>query len=302
MKNAISLKGLTYVVVAFVMFLSSCKDNNSIDFTANDATNIEGESTSDAFISDATDVSTDAVNGYSDAQLNGGRTDEASGFGDNDRLKCATVTVVKSDNSTDGRPAGVITIVFPADGSCKDARGNVRKGTITITYAGRKFLPNSTMVTTFTNYTINGIKIEGTHTITNVSASTADFPKFTVVIAGGKVTFLNGQTITREQTFTREWQRATNPAQDKWVLLAGSRAAGTTRNGKDYVMEVTKDVVHSRACQISNKTFIAVSGEKKFTTENKQIIVNFGEGTCDNVITVTVNGKSREVTVNGDGN
>lgn len=284
------------------MFFSSCKDNNTIDFTANDAANIEGETTSDAFISDATDVSTDAVDGYSDAQLNGGRVDAASGFANNDRLKCATVTVTKSPNSTGERPAGVITIVFPADGSCVDSRGNVRRGTITITYAGRKFLPNSTLVTAFTNYTINGIKIEGTHTITNVSASTADFPKFTVVIAGGKVTFLNGQTITREQTFTREWQRAANPTQDKWVLLAGSKAAGTTRNGKDYVMEVTKDVVHSRACQISNKTFIAVSGEKKFTTENKQILVNFGEGACDNVITVTVNGRSREVTVNGDGN
>jgi len=283
------------------MFLSSCKDNNKIDFTSNDASNIEGETTSDAFTSDATDISTDAVDGYNDTQLSGGRVDEVASFATNDRLKCAKITLTKTGTDP-GSVAGVITIEFPADGTCADSRGNVRKGIITITYTGRKFVAGSKIVTTFTNYSVNGVKVEGTHTLTNITATTNDYPRFTASISGGKLTFLDGKTVTREQEFTREWQRAKDPTQDKWVLFKGSKAAGTTRNSTTYTMEVTIDIVHSRACQISNKVFIAVSGEKRFTTENKLIVVNYGDGSCDNIVTVTINGKTRDVTIKGDGN
>jgi hypothetical protein len=305
MKNSPSLKNLTYVMVAVIMFLASCSDNNKIDFTSNDSANVEGETTADSYMSDAADMSTDAVGGISDQQLNGGRVGgnpEAVSkdlFKDNDRLKCATITITRT--GTLDAPAGVITIFYPDD-NCKDARGVARRGTITITYTGRKFVVGSKIVTTFTNYSVGGVKVEGTHTLTNITPATASYPRFSIVIAGGKLTFLSGKTITREQSFTREWQRASNPTQDKWVLLKGSTASGTTRNSKSYVMEVTKDVVHSRACMISNQVFIAVSGEKVFTTENKQMTINFGDGACDNTVTITINGKSKDVTINGDGN
>lgn len=157
MKNSFSLKGLTYLAMAFVMFLASCKDNDKIDFTSNDASNVEGETTADAFSNDATDVSTDAVNGISDTDF-GSR--KVISFAANDRLKCAEVTVIPSPNSTVDIPSGVITIVYPSNGSCTDARGVVRKGTITITYSGKRFVAGSTLITTFTDYTVGGIKIE----------------------------------------------------------------------------------------------------------------------------------------------
>ncbi len=307
MKNSTSLKGLTYVAMAFVMFFASCSDNNQINFTSNDAANVESETTADSFTSDATDVSTDAVAGVATTDLSGGRENGIikkllinDYFKANERLKCATIALTTT--GTSDAPAGVLTIVYPDDGSCKDARGKVRKGTITITYTGKRFEVGSKIVTTFSNYSINGVAVEGTYTLTNVAATNTSYPRFHVVITGGKVTFLNGKTITREQDFTREWQRAANPTQDKWVLLTGSTAAGTNRNGSVYTMTVTQDLVHSRACEISDKVFIAVSGEKKFTTESKDITINYGTGTCDNTVTITINGKSKDVTIAGDGN
>lgn len=291
-------------MVAVVMLLASCSDNNKINLTSDDSANVEGETTADSYMSDAADVSTEAVAAPSDSQFGGreatGPVDISQLFRENTRLSCATITIEKTSGGAS--PAGVITIVFPSNGSCKDFRGIARRGTITITYTGPRFVSGSKIVTTFTDYYVGGVKVEGTHTLTNITPTTASFPRFTVEIVGGKLTFLNGKTITRAQSFTREWQRGANPTQDKWVLLAGSTASGSTRNGKEYLMTVTKDVVHSRACMVSNQVFIAVSGEKVFTTENKQITINFGDGACDNIVTITINGKSKDVTINGDGN
>ena len=302
MKNTFGPKGLTYIVVACFMFLASCSDNNKIDFTSNDAANVEGESTADSFSSDASDVSTDAMAGISTTQLGGREAGEpVTGFGDNDRLKCATITITRTSTNPDV-PSGVISIVYPADGSCKDSRGRVRKGTITITYTGKRFMVGSKIVTTFTDYSVGGVKIEGTHTLTNVTpVGNTAYPRFNFTIVGGKATFLDGKVVTREQNFTREWQRATTPGQDKWVLLAGGTASGTNRNGVAYSMEVTIDLVYSRACHLSNKVFIPVSGEKKFTSESKQVTINYGTGTCDNIVTITINGKSKDVEIKGDG-
>jgi len=302
MKKVCSFRTLSYLATAFIMFLASCSDNNKIDFTATDSSNVEGEGTSDSYASDALDVSTDVVAGISTTQLGGRENTEepVQGFGDNDKLKCATITI--SRTGTKDKPSGVITISYPADGSCKDSRGLARKGKIIIAYNGVRFVVGSTIVTTFSDFSIGGVKVEGKHTLTNVTPAKADFPRFNVLIAGGKITFLTGKTITREQNFTREWQRAANPLEDKWVLLKEGVASGTNRDGKEYLMTITKDLVYSRACQISNKVFIAVSGEKTFVADNKLLTINYGDGACDNKVTITINGKSTEVEIKGDGN
>lgn len=293
---------MTYIAIGFFLFLSSCKDSNTIDYTATDAVNVESESTSEAYSADALDVSTDAMSGISDAQLNGREaTEPVTSLSANDKLKCATVTINRT--GTTNAPAGTITIVFPNDGTCKDARGISRRGTITINYTGKRFVPGSVITTTFSSYFVGAVKIEGVHTLTNVTpVGTNLYPRFNIVIAGGKATFLDGSTVTREQNFTREWQRQSDPTLDKWVLFAGGTAAGSNRKGKVYTMNITKDLVYSRACQISDKVFIAVSGEKTFVSETKSMSINYGDGACDNIVTISINGKTKDVTVKGDGN
>lgn len=303
MKNSTGLKALTYVAIGSFMFLSSCKDANTIDYTATDAVNVESESTSEAYSADALDISTDAMNGISDVQLSGRESENVTSLSTNDKLKCATITITRTPNSTPTSPAGTITIVFPNDGTCKDGRGIARRGTITITYTGRRFAVGSVITTTFSDYYVGAVKIEGIHTLTNVTpVGTNLYPRFNIVITGGKATFLDGSTVTREQNFTREWQRQADPTQDKWVLFAGGSAAGSNRKGKVYTMNITKDLVYSRACQISDKVFIAVSGEKTFVSETKSLTINYGEGACDNTVTISINGKSKDVVVKGDGN
>jgi hypothetical protein len=299
MKALKKLKIISTVAIALVLVVASCKKDNEL-LSSSDTQNLSSESVSDSYSDEANDMSNVAIGGVTDSQYAGARTE-----GDSvtrlskldDRLKCATVSITRT--GTKESPAGNIVIDFGT--GCTDARGIVRKGKITVMYTGKRFTTGSTIVTTFQDYFRNGVKVEGTHTLTNLTPNNASYPLFKVVIVGGKLTVPDGRTITREHDFTREWQRALNPLQDKWVILAGSTASGTNKNGKSYTMTVDSNLVYSRACQLSNKVFIPVSGRKIFIVDGKTYTVDYGNGDCDNDITITVNGVSKTITVNADG-
>lgn len=295
-------KNLSFGILAFLMTLvwSCSKDDNSPAVTSSDTANVQGESVTDSYYDESNDFSSIAVVATSET-LTGreGSTSgrEVQGLGDLDnRLACAVVIVVKDANSFFSVPKGTITIDFK-DG-CTDAKGNVRKGKITVTYNGRRFALNSTIVATFVDYYVNGIKIEGTNTLTNLTASIETAPKFRNEVVGGKVTFTDGKIATREHVLTREWIRGANPIQDSWKV-EGS-ASGTTREEVTYQMEITKALVYKRSC-VASKVFVAVEGTKKFTSGDKTMTIDFGTGDCDNKVTVTVNGVSKEVEIKADG-
>ncbi len=283
-----SRKGYRIVLIALVAlltaFLASCSDDD-LNLSSDDSQNVENEAVSDVYFDEVDDLSSAAMLGIGSS---GGRSEGL----DDDRLKlgCAVVTF---DGTDEG---GVITIDF-GDG-CTDLRGNVRRGKIIITYSGRRFMPGSTVVTELEGYFINDVQIEGTRTVTNVSASSESAPKFHIVVTDGKVTWPDGTFALRESDRTREWIRAENPLDDKHVIEG--TASGTSRRGHEYTVEILEPLVYSRRCAVAEKVFIAVDGVKKLVTEGKEIIINYGDGECDNIVTITINGRSKDVAVGRD--
>lgn len=295
MKKSNWLKRSSYFgATAFLAMMISCQQNNNLD--SNIAANVESEAITDSYVSETQDMSTLAMSSTSETLS--GRTTESSrevkGMGDiDDRFKCAIVTHVKDANSTPEKPMGTITIDFGT--GCKDNHGKTRKGMIIITYSGRRFMPGSIITTTFKDYYRNDAKVEGTHSVANIASTLLDYPKFQIVITGGKVTFADGRVATREQNMTREWQRGTSPLADKWVVTG--KASGSNKNGKNYTMEITTPLVYSMACRFSDQVFIPVEGVKHLLVESKDITIEYGDGSCDNKVTITVNGKSSEETL-----
>jgi hypothetical protein len=313
LKSVFTLKTASIFTIALVLTVSSCKKDNELVLTSNDTQNINSETVSDSFSDDAQDMSIIAISNVNPNQFAGGRVDGGRTQGSSpvnpivawrtldDRLKCAEITI-NPTNALGASPKGTITINFDANTSCADARGVTRKGKIVIEYSGARFSVDSYIKTTFVGYFRNDAKVDGVHLLTNVTPTNPSFPRFSVAITGGKITFGDGKTITREQSFVREWQRAINPLEDKWVILANlSSASGANKNNVSYTMLVTKDIVYSRACVASN-VFIAVSGTKQFIVEGKTYSVDYGDGNCDNEITVSVGGLTKTITVNKDGN
>lgn len=289
-------KKISLGLLLALFFITSCTDEAGLVFTEDDSVTVENEAVVESYYEDTDDLTAVAVAG-DDATKEGGKVSTGGrNIIINDfRLDCADVVIEAADNSTLLHPRGTIVIDF-GDG-CEDDRGNVRKGKIIITFNGRRFLPQSSIVTTFEGYSINDIQIEGTRTVTNASGSLEDRPSFTIVVEDGKVTWPDGTFATRESNRKREWTRAANPINDEWSVTGN--AAGTNRNEVSYTMEITDALIYKRQCAVTNRIFMPVAGEKVLTTENRQMKINYGDGECDRKIEVTINGKSRDVEVKG---
>ncbi len=284
------------LLLAFAMLIS-CNDEEGTIFQATDEVSVEDEATTDSYFEETDDLSVIAV-ASDNSTLTGGKVQTGGRkIKVNDRrLECAEVEVEIADDSSFGKPKGTITIDF-GDG-CEDKKGNIRKGKIIVTFEGRRFFPGSTIVTTFENYMINGVLIEGVRTVTNSSGSLEDHPSFTITVVGGKATWPDGTFATREANRKREWIRADNPLKDEW-RVTGS-AAGTNRNGISYTMEIKEALIYKRECEVASRVFIPVAGVKILMTQNRLMTIDYGDGSCDRLVTVTINGETKQIEVRGN--
>lgn len=280
-------KTASLMLMASVALISSCNDEERL--TMQDTQDITEETLTDTFFQDMDDLSGVAVSSPSDTEYNGGRMASTITIQD-DRFQCQGIVVTLTTTGTIDNPQGTISIDFGT--GCTDLRGNIRKGKLNIAYNGKRFMPGSTVTTTTDNYYINGVKLEGTRTSTNVQGSSSEAPKFTVTLVNGKATFEDQSVATRESEITWSWIRAANPSQDQLVIATGSWAEGVTRHGRSYEVSVLDDLVYRRGC------FMAVDGIKRYVIDgSKEIVIDYGTGDCDQSIMVTVNGVTRNFTI-----
>lgn len=202
---------------------------------------------------------------------------------EDERFQCAEVT--KEEN----------TIIIDFGDGCIGPHGRERKGKIIITYTGRYWMPGSVITTTLENYVVNNRQIEGTRTVTNLSASLTDNPEHKIELFDGKITWPNGEFATRNATKYRTWVRNGSPLNDL-IELFGT-ASGINRNGVEYTATVSEStpLIFKRACR-PNRVFIPVKGIKVITrVDRPTVTIDYGNGECDNVVTVTYNDVIRDI-------
>ena len=254
-------------MMAILAVLVSC----NLDDEASVGVDVDSEESIEAMYEDV-DVLSDAG---LDASVSG-RLDRNR----DELLDCATIT--------NDQEAQVITIDF-GDG-CEGADGRVRSGMIIVTYAGRKFEIGSSRSITFQNFKIDSVQLEGTRTITNVSNEGDEFITRNTTLVNGKITFEDGTFATREATHTRMWYRALSP-EDDYATLTGS-ASGQNREGIEYTAMITNELRFSRGC--GQSAWIPVSGVKELTIGEEEVVIDFGDGTCDNLVTIIRDGETTE--------
>jgi hypothetical protein len=284
MKKAFGLRKISALAMASVMILASCtKTDETANFSTQDSQNISNDGAIEAHQDEMTDMATTALNGNDPA----GRTEA------DDRIKCAIITL--SPNST--KEAGTITLDFAT--GCTDSKGNVRKGKLIVAWTGgRWFVPKSSHTVTSNGYTINGILIEGTRTVTNVTTNIAT-PAFTISGAYTS-TWPDKSTATRIVNLTKQWNIADGKVIISQTDGTASAATGNNRFGKLYVVTITTPLEYLTSCVGTSKIYLPVKGVKEISVDQKKYAVDFGTGTCDNTFTVSFNGNSKEFTANNE--
>ncbi|MCR9252790.1 MAG: hypothetical protein NXI20_20375 [bacterium] len=214
-----------------------------------------------------------------------GRTTEET---DDDRIDAVCAVKTWTDST--------LTIDYGKEG-CTLPDGQVRTGKIHITWTGRRWEAGSVITWEAEDLSINDNLIIGKRTLTNLNDSNEEAPHHNIELTGGQIKFSDGTTATREVDRERVWYRGNNPLRDEVHILEGSMATGKTRSDVNYSTIVLEDMVYLRDCRVNGRRrFIPVQGVKQVTKEGEVFTINFGDGTCDTLVTITDNeGNEREV-------
>lgn len=277
-KDLVIKTGAVLLLALLLATVGCTNQDNTSDFSAEDSDDVESETIDDASNDDAEDLAVTALS--SDAVI-GGKISTSD-----DRFTCAEVT------RTGDKTAGSIRIDF-GDG-CTDKRGRVRRGAIVITYSGVWSEAGSFWSVSFDNYFVNEVNITGTRLVKNITTDTLR-RRFQVDLEDGSATWPDGRIARRRLHHIREHERDNNNILVRLIIYG--TAEGNHRNGRGYQIEILEPLVYDRTC---TGVIIPVKGKKLIKHGNRQITVDYGDGTCDNVVTlININGRMKDIRIPG---
>lgn len=196
----------------------------------------------------------------------------------NNIIPCATVTITP----VTGFPK---TIVIDFGISCT-YNGVTRSGKINVTLTDSVRKSGSIATMTFTNYFVNLYKIEGTYTWTNTS--TANTRSWTRVTSNGKITAPDAKYWLHEGTRSVTQTGGVGTAtvlDDIFSVTSGTHTVTNSAN-ISRTCTILEALQRKVACANIDKGKIKVQGPNHYAT------IDFGDGTCDNLATLSIDGRT----------
>ena len=267
---------IVFALSSFTLSFISCKKNDSTSGEIETTFELSGDqAVADNLTQDANDVFNEAA---TDKDLMGGRTPtETTGI-----LSCATVTVTPLV----GFPKN-IAIDFGA--GCTSPNGITRSGKINIVLSDSVRTPGSTAVMTFTNYYVSGFKKEGTITWTNTS--TPGTRSWQRKVENGRITAPDGRywlhSGIRNVVQTAGVSTPNNLLDDVFSITGDHTV--TNSAGKTRTITTLTPLQKKVICDNIDKGSIKVQGA------NHYAVIDFGDGTCDKLATISIDGHTPRV-------
>lgn len=179
------------------------------------------------------------------------------------------------------------TIVLDFKAGCADQGGRIRTGKVNIVLSDFFLKKGASATITLENYTVNGISIKGTKTITNQSEGNG--LKYSTTVEGGIIkldTVSLGYTAARTVTQTEGMNTPLDVLDDAYSIT------GTTTlkyPGGATVVTTTNAVIKRVDCAWPSKGIATIQFDAV------QAKLDYGTGICDDLATITLDGKSKEV-------
>lgn len=212
------------------------------------------------------------------------------GAGDG-HLRLGSCTRISSDWSGDT----LITTINYGTDSCVSFDGKVRKGKIIMTSIGDYFGGDAVVTFRCEDYYVDNNQVLGTSNVT--TKINADGNRESLIKEEGSIVLADGSgTILWSSEKTRIVKAGTDTTEkmDDVIEVTGT-ASGTLASGNTFTSQTQTPLVrnHLKDClgvYVSGITNINVS-------DGTVIVVDYGDGTCDNLATVTIDGVSETITL-----
>jgi len=190
----------------------------------------------------------------------------------------------------------VTTINFGTD-SCTSPDGKTRQGKIIMSCTGDYWEGEATVTFTFEDYFVDGNQVLGGSEVKSVI--NADGNREAKITENGSIVMADGSgtiTWTSEKTRLVTAGSDSESRRDDVIQVTGT-SSGSLLSGNTFTSQTLTPLVrnYSKECLgvfISGTTKIVVS-------DGTEITVDYGDGTCDNTVTVTTNGETETITLTG---
>jgi len=252
--------------------LVSCRKEDQADPTDFDYTSASDNARAEDYFADMLNVVDDAA--------------EANGLRDANDACAPTVTF-----DTLVMPH-TLTVDFGAV-NCTATNGRTRRGMLHVTFTGRYRDAGTVITITPQDYYVNDNHVEGTKTVTNMGLNGDGDPYFSVAVNGTVSAGDGSWTATHQAARTRTWiegDGTLTPLDDVYLITGGG--SGVNRNGIAYTITITQALRVAVGCPwiTAGTVEIIPSGAASRT-------INYGNGSCDGTISVSVNGNTYTITL-----
>ena len=266
MKNLRKLVSLFLVVAAGLFMLNSCnKDDVAAEEVISKTTVSDYISMINSFSLSTVEEITSSNDGLKSATL----------------VDCLSVTIHENE---DGEfwPRNW-TLDYGTE-NCECFLGNNKRGKINVSISDWWKNEGSFKEITFEDFYMNDNKMEGVKTTLNTGLNESGNLTFTKKVTDAKLTYPDESTITWVcEKFSEQVEGGATLlfADDVWAVTGSG--SGINLDEKSYTMEITTALVYKNGC------FYPLSGIMEISTEGEDLkVINYGDGECDNIVTVSV--------------
>jgi hypothetical protein len=116
---------------------------------------------------------------------------------------------------------------------------------------------------------------------------------FSISISNVVLTWPDGKTSTRDAQVMREWIRTPNGVNDQWMVTG--QATGINKKGDEFALTIDQKLEYQKICQVANAKFLPSAGKETLVVGDKKIDIDFGSGSCDQEVTISIQGKSKVI-------
>lgn len=269
-----------YTIVIMAMLAAACDQEDRLSQGTDEEEEKAVESSSVG-----EDASDDALEVASQVEV------ELTSSGGRVSSTCATVT-----NDTENK---ILTIDF--GNGCVGPYGRTRKGKIIVAYSSVIGDSTANRIITFDNYFVNNKGVTGTIELRDISINASGNLQSVKKLVDLAVSFPNGERVVFNGSRTRELISgyADDILSNNVYKITGT-VSGQSTTGRSFTLEITDPIIADWNCAAQGN-FARVSGTVEMTKlggyASRKRTVDYGDGECDNVITITTFRRTYEVSV-----